>query len=302
MSYRVVQLILLVALVSMLAVVSGCSYKINYRLSERDITTTDHQSSWSVAVATLEDRRDDSERSKKACKAKGFEDCGDYSYDKEFGGKVAADITRMLTSHLEFSGIFREVTTLSDKKSPLEAARLKSLAANGTEAVLVGRIEHFYGYYDRTTGTTLIPALLCGASTLAVGLATMEKETDRFGSVEFSTPKMNYMASSVAGSAGWMAGAYLESTSIRRIARRTRLRLALVSTADGDTVWTGVAESYQDEHTSMPGLNSEKRKNQLAVTSLREATNDLVGQLEVFEVERAAGIQTSPAAAQISED
>ncbi|MFH2056616.1 MAG: hypothetical protein ABIJ61_11705 [bacterium] len=272
----------------------GCSHSINYNLTESQIAESTETAPISVGVIALIDARDSWERSKKKCKNEGMDDCGDYTQDKDFGNHVAADISTMLVSHLEYSRAFENVSLLDAADETLGQDELQRWAGSGVDAVLTGRIEHFYGYYNG--GSKVLPVGLCLASAVAVGLMTIEEETYEFsspygGGGGMSTPKVNTVATTLGASAGWLAGAYLESLSARDNARQTRLSLALISTASGDTLWSGVASSEDLSKSAMPGLNTDNRKYQLAVRSLREAINNLVEQMDKLdraELARAA--------------
>ena len=289
-----IQIVLVVALLlAMLAV--GCSHSINYSLNERQIVKSAEVAPLTVGVVTLIDARAPWERAKKACKSDGIEDCGDYTQDKDFGNHVARDISKMLASHLEYSQAFEDVRILDTEQKSSSPVELQRWADSGADAVLTGRVEHFYGYYNG--GSKVLPVGLCLASALAVGILTIEEETYEISSPtgsssgSMSTPKVNSVATTLGASAGWAAGSYLESLSKRDNARQTKLTLALISTISGDTLWSGVASSEQDTKSAMPGLNTDNRKYQLAVRSLREAVNSLVAQIDKLdgaELARAA--------------
>jgi len=261
---------------------TGCHYNLKYSLSDRTIMQSQNQKPLNVAVLILEDTRDDVEREKSVRKATGDADIGDYTYDSEFGNKVSEDISKMLVKHLEFSHAFEKITLGYEESSSLNQQLLDSLAGDRVDAVLTGKIRHFYGYYNQNTGKqVLFGGGLALAFGIPVGIMTSSTETKAYGIKEVKT---NPIAISLATSTGFMLGSWLESKGQRKIEWNTMLDLELVSTSTGETVWTGTAEASADEMKAMPGLNTEKRKQEVAVNSLRLAVNDLVTNLSKAQI------------------
>jgi len=268
---------LVLAILSCL-LINGCGYSIKYNLSETTATRSEKPAPLKVAAVLFDDARDDIEREKDARKDKNEKDTGDYTYDKNFRGDVAQGITGMVVDHLRYSQCFDSIILLDYTSSAVNAILLDSLANAGVDALLTGEIEHFYGFYDRKPGKEV---LLAGGLALAFALptafATTKTETKAYG---FKEVKTNMLAVDFAASIGAMLGTYLESTGKRRISWRTMLSLQLVSTSTGKTIWKGTVDVNQDEdNKSMPGINTNTRKQQVAVESLREAVNQLVRKL-----------------------
>ncbi|MBW1804363.1 MAG: hypothetical protein JRJ85_26975, partial [Deltaproteobacteria bacterium] len=253
----------------------GCAYKINYSLRPSEIIRAQETAAIKVAVAGLDDRRNSIERQKSTREANGAEDAGDYTYDKDFKGIVAGDVTRMLVSHLEYSECFREISALDKETSDLDRVVLDSLADEGVDAVMIGSLENFYGYYDRNQGSEI---LMQGGLGLAFGtlfaIMTTSRETSEFGwGGEITEIKINPIAISLGTSGGMMLGSYLESLKKRDTECHTRIAVKLLSTSTGEIVWEETGDASEFEHRAMPGLKNSKRKHELAVSSLKDAIN-----------------------------
>jgi len=264
----------------------GCAYKINYSLRPSEIIKAQETIPIKVAVAKLDDQRNDIEREKSAREADGAEDAGDYTYDKEFKGIVAEDISHMLVSHLEYSACFREVIAINRQSSDLNQLVIDSLKKEGVDAVLVGNLENFYGYYDRNQGKEI---LIQGGLALAFGtlvaIMTTTKETSDFGwAGKMTETKINPVAISLGTSGGMMLGSYLESLRKRDTECHTRIAVKLLSTSTGEIIWEGIGDASQFEHRSMPGLKNAKRKHELAVRSLKDAINDIAVKISDAEL------------------
>ncbi len=258
--------------------INGCGYSIRYNLSGTTATRSEKPASLNVVTVLFDDARDDIEREKDARKDKNEKDTGDYTYDKNFRGNVAHGITTMVVDHLRYAQCFKSISLLDYTNNAVNPVLLDSLASAGVDALLTGEIEHFYGYYDRKPGKEILLGTgLALAFGIPVAIATTTTETKAYG---FKEVKTNPIAIGLAVSAGSMLGTYLESTGKRRIAWRTMLSLQLISTTTRETLWRGTVDVKQDENNkSMPGINSNKRKQQVAVESLREAVNQLVKKL-----------------------
>ncbi len=253
---------------------SACSYPIKYRLNEQTVVKANATLPMKVQVATFEDRRDETEREKGARKTRGDADAGDYTYDREFTGDVSASISVMMVKHLDYSRVFESVSPCAYSSAQITNAVLDELAQNGVDAVLAGELQHFYGYYDNNPGKQMGLALLLGIGlSIPVALATT-------GESNSGVPTTNSFAISLAASGGTYLGLYIESTSKRRIDRHLKFTARLISTTTHEVLWWDVVEVRKDEHAAMPGLNTSKRKYQVAIRALREAVNDMVTKLE----------------------
>jgi curli biogenesis system outer membrane secretion channel CsgG len=135
----------------------GCGYAIQYNLNGRDIVLSKSTAPLKVQVATFSDKREVVERNKSARIEKGETDLTDYTYDREFRGNVAEEVTKMLIKHLNYSKVFAsETKRASFQSEQLSAGALDSLGKKGIDAVITGEIHHFFGYYDRSVGRELL--------------------------------------------------------------------------------------------------------------------------------------------------
>nr|MBN2277267.1 hypothetical protein [candidate division Zixibacteria bacterium] len=263
---------------------AGCHYNLKYPLTDRTIMQAASQKPLNVAVLILEDNRNDIEKVVSARKEAGGTDVGDYTYDRDFGNRVAEDISKMLVKHLEYSHAFDKITLGDKESSRLEQGMLDSLAAEHIDVVLTGEIGHFYGYYNQSFGRQMLfgGGLALGLG-IPVAIMTTKTETKAYG---FEEVKTNPLAISLATSTGLLLGSWIESTGKRKIEWHTQLDLQLINTMTGEVVWQGKAEVYEDDIKAMPGLNTATRKQEVAVNSLRMAINDLVVNLSKAEIIR----------------
>ncbi len=261
-------------------ILSSCSYPIKYKLNDRDIVSAQNKVPLRVQVAGLTEKRELIERKKSARKDRGFQKTGDYTYDKNFNGSVAEKISKMLVSHLDYSKVFATITLSSYNSETINADVLTKLANQGVDAVFMGEVQNFYGFYENDTGRGLLYSLGLGLGIgIPVTVATAEKNTTRFGSGEFTEVKINPLASSLAISLGTSLGLYLDSLHKRNIEAHTRLAVKMVKTSNGEVLWEDTFNIQRKANTTMPGLNTSKRKFELAVNSLRDAVNAMVKSL-----------------------
>ncbi len=259
---------------------SACSYPIKYKLNDRDIISAQNKIPLRVQVASFAEKRGLIERKKSARKKQGFQKTSDYTYDKNFNGSVVPEISKMLVSHLDFSKVFASITLSSYSSEKINAGILAKLANQRVDAVLVGEVQNFYGFYANDTGRGLLYSIGLGLGIgIPVTIATAEKKTTRFGSGEFTEVKTNPLASSLAVSLGVSLGSYLDSLHKRNIEAHTRLVVKMVKTSNGEVLWKDTFNIQKKENTAMPGLNTSKRKLELAVNSLRDAVNAMVKSL-----------------------
>lgn len=269
-------------IICILFTLTACTYPIKYRLNEADVVKTQNVKPLKVQVAVFADKRDVSEREKKVRKKNGGTDVNDYTYDKEFRGPINKALTEMLVKHLAFSQTFASIKLGTDGAAPINDAALNELAQKGIDAVITGEIENFYGYYDNNPGKQFGLALVFGlAFGIPVAIATTTKEATSFGrGVQFEEVKTNPIAISLATSVGTGLGAYLESTSKRNIERKARFSAKMLGTKNHAVLWEDTFVIEKKDFTAMPGLNTDKRKFEIAVNALREAVNQMVKSLE----------------------
>jgi len=263
------KLVILFAGIVMLSMIlfTGCSYqqKISYPLNEKsEIVRAEKTTPLKVKVAAFSDNRDPVEKDKNERKQAGDPDAGDFTYDNEFKGSVADEVTLMVIDHLNYSKAFKPPVTLADASSEyVSDSVLEKLNAEGVDGLLVGELQSFYGYYDQNIGRQLLYEL-----PLAVASGLLLTWTTSDGM--FETTYYWY-------GPGLVLGAYLETLHKRRIEQRTKLSLQLISTTTHAVVWQDTFEVYQADKRSMPGFGA--RKYQVALNSLRDAVNDIVTSL-----------------------
>ncbi len=253
-------------LILAMLLITGCGYQIKYALNNKDIAISTKPIPMKVQIATFSDSRDYIERQKEARKQKGGRDIGDYTYDKEFRGEVATEITKMLSDHLNYSRIFNPAVKLvSFSYQDISDTKLDSLQALGVDAVFTGEIGHFYGYYDRNIGRQLL---------YAVPLAVLSASL-----LNLTTTSGNYQITYYWYGPGLVLGYYLESLHKRQIEQRAQINAKLISTTSHQVVWQQNFDIFVSGKRNMPGVNTEQRKYQIALYSLRDAVNQLVTSL-----------------------
>jgi len=230
---------------------SACSYPIKYKLNDRDIISAQNKVPLRVQVAGFTEQRELIERKKSARKKQAFKKTGDYTYDKNFQGSVAQEISKMLVSHLDYSNVFSSITLSSYSSEKINAGVLAELANQRVDAVLVGEVQNFYGFYENDTGRGLLYSLGLGLGIgIPVTIATAEKKTTRFGGGEITEVKINSLASSLSTSLGVSLGLYLDSLHKRNIEAHTRLVVKMIKTANGEVLWEDTFNIQRKENTA----------------------------------------------------
>ncbi|MFH0988473.1 MAG: porin family protein [bacterium] len=242
---------------------SGCGYSIQYALNREEITVAEKPIPLKVEVAPLADKRASVERQKDARDKQGQSDLSDYTYDSEFKGEVSTEITKMMVDHLNFSGIFSPAVKLATFNSrDLTDLRIDSLKQAGVDGILTGDLTHFYGYYDQNIGRKILYAVPLG---VASGML-----------LNWSMTSGNMQYTWYWYGPGLAVGYYLESLHSRHIEYETHLHARLISTSTRQNIWEQDFNVSYSGEKKMPGLNSEQRKFEVAISSLRDAVNQMV--------------------------
>jgi len=272
----------------------GCAYNLSYSLNSRDIRHSTAPSHLRVAVVPLADERDPVERSKEARKAAGGKDVGDHTSDKDFKGEVVVEISRMAAKHLQYAQCFDRVEFVPLTAADNTQADLTALRQAGFDAVLTGSLRSFCGYYDRSTGRELLwnAALPLSAGLIAgfMSVKTEEKSIGGIAPMTFTETTVDPIIPTVAVSISSLLGGLIESSADRDISWQTSFALDLIELKSGVITWSDSIVVSDSVHTSMPGIKTGKRKQEVAVASLREAVNVLVDRLAA-----SAGTTSRPA-------
>lgn len=258
-----------VMLLAVIVFLSGCAYPLKYGLNQRDIIVSKAILPLKVQVAEFTDTRDPEERDKSARMQKEYTDLGDYTYDRDFRGEIAKEISRMLVKHLNYSEIFKSVALGDYTSDEVSESKLDSLNLMGVDAVLLGGIKHFYGYYDRNIGREILYGLPFGIFTAYCNLMIAEM-VDSW--TDIAVGLIAYV-SVVTG--GVFLVEYLESLHKRDIEYRAELRAKLIDTSTHNILWEDKCKVFMKEHKSMPSYKGKDKKT-MAIVSLREAVNKMV--------------------------
>lgn len=245
---------------------NGCKHPIKYGLNPRDILISKEILPMKVAVIEFTDIRPQEEREKSSREEKGFSDIGDYTYDKNFKGEVAEAITTMLIDHLRYAKIFSEVKSIAFAGEGLSKDNIDVFKQKGFDAVIVGKIKNFYGYYDRNVAREFI-FMLPGLASAIV----MPSIVDPYS---FSESLVGVLVE-----AGILfSGTYLETLVKRDIEWKTELHVRLIQTSTSDAIWEDTFQVFGKVHKNMPGLGAGN-KYKVAVNSFRDAVNKMVKSL-----------------------
>jgi hypothetical protein len=247
---------------------SGCTHLIKYNLDQKIILISKRTLPLNVAVIKFSDVRPEEERNKSSREKKGYTDLGDYTYDKNFKGEVSEAITAMLIEHVRYSRVFSTVERAKLTSIDLSQEELILLQGEGFDAVMTGKIQNFYGYYDRNIDREFlyfIPAL--AAAIASPYIADPYSLTDA-------------LAATLVTVGLGIAGPYFESLHKRDIEWKTSLRLKLVSTSTNHVIWEDTLEVFGKVHKSDPGFRGKQNeKYKIVISSLRDAINKMVKSL-----------------------
>lgn len=264
----------IIALISMAALLSNCGHSIRYNLDKPEITTATSGKPYRVLVTTLADRRAPIERFKSARQREEFTDLADYTYDTDFRGQVSQEVTRMIIEHLDYSGLFEGgVVERQFAMNGVSREKLDRLRERKIDAVLIGKMESFYGYYDRNRKRKWLYRLpfLAALGVTAAGVAEQPEAIEQG----------NYPVSEAALLSLGFSINHMESLHKRHTEGQMRMSLALVSTEDGKVLWRDTIEVSNIEHSTVAGISLTGNKdNKLAISALQQAVNELVAKLE----------------------
>ncbi len=291
---------------------SGCGggYKIQYSLNENDLIMSQSALPLKVCVAKFTDNRPPEDRQKVARKDKKYSDVGDYTYDEGFEGEVSQEITNMIVKHLNYSGVFKHVSVAPSTSEAVSQTTLDAMRNKGFDAVMVGEIKHFYGYYDNHGIRQLLYGLGLGYLFSApyslydppspeppyISISIFDEEYDEKWDKyeeeleEYDKRLDEARDKAIAGFvAGASAGLALETFHKRKIESATQLVVKLISTSTHDVIWEGTFEASEKSHGRIPSFWPGHEKFNLALKSLHYAANQMVESLSKISVPAFSG-------------
>jgi hypothetical protein len=250
---------------------SGCvGYAIKYELKEPDVIVSKSKLSLSVQLAKFSDTRPQEEKSKDIRSEKGQSDVNDYTYDNEFSGNVVEEVSKMVVEHINYSKVFNRITLASFASADVSDSKLDALREKGVDVLILGDLNHFYGYYEQNIGMQLLYCIPLG---VASGLL-----------LNFSFTSGNTTYSYFWYGPGLVLGYYLESLDKRDIKYSTQLILKMVSTSTRKVLWEGTFDVSQKLYDKMPGISTQNRKFEITINSLRDAVNKIVESLSKSDI------------------
>lgn len=169
----------------------GCgSSPIRYSTKERRLFIPKESIAMRVAVANFPDARPDEEKDRSKRKVAEGESAGDFSDDTDFADKnFGRGLARMTAIHLNESGLFNTVQHVDIDRNAAEADP-KGAALKGYDAVLVGDVNHFWGYLHKSIFRTIFFLPLGGSGYfIDHALKTPVKGAAEFGNVKLISTK-----------------------------------------------------------------------------------------------------------------
>jgi hypothetical protein len=250
-------------------VLSGCvtKYPIKYELIPPKVVVSNTKIPLNVQLARFSDVRPAEERTGLSRETPLFTSQGGqgYTIDKGFNGLVAEEISKMVVEHLRFSGVFDSISLASFASEEISDSMLDALHEKGVDAVILGELNHFYGYYQYHPGLYWLYGIsLSFVSALLLNFF-------------FPSGTIRYI---LCWPPGFALGNYLESLHKRDIRYSTQLSLKMIRTSNREALWEGVFNVSRQLYDKMPGLLSWMSKRyEVAVSSLREVVNNIVTNL-----------------------
>lgn len=131
--------------------VVGCSAApLTYSTKERRLYMPQETIPYKVAVVNFPDVRPVEEKDRSKRQVSNDESAGDYSDDTDFKNPdIGHGLAFMTARHLNEAGLFDSATHVNiDRKTAESNPRCEEL--KGYDAVLVGDVKHFWGYYHKS--------------------------------------------------------------------------------------------------------------------------------------------------------
>jgi len=247
---------------------AGCAgkYAIKYELGPNTLSPSERTLPLVVRVATFTDSRPEEEKVRSAREAKGGGDVGDYTYDEQFEGQVAGEISKMVAAHLAYVKVFRAVELAPLTPAAAAAPRtLDSLNTAGVDALLVGEVSHFYGFFDQNMPRAFL--FMTGLGVASGLLLNFNVESDG------GTLNVSWYGPGMA------LGAWLDSRHARRVERATQLKVRLLSTTTHAALWEQTIDVASKTSAPASGFTGGTRKYEAAVGSLVDAVRSMAAGL-----------------------
>jgi hypothetical protein len=265
--------LVLIISVALLTIGLGCSYTIpiQYSLAKYNTFKPDSIRTLSVLVTTFSDIRPMEEQAKLMRERTIFTDIDDYTYNKEFNGKTNEGISRMLSKHLKYSKIFKQVEYANLTEDQLNKSIFDSLNSTGVRAVMIGSVTHFYGYYERDVAREWFYSLALAIPAVVAGVQIMKNNPQLL-----ENPLIGDMLGFAVGVPMVMIGQLLENSHSRKIGWHTQLTAKLINTSTYNILWQDSATSYNKELAPGKFSISGNSKFNLAFESLRNVVNEMI--------------------------
>lgn len=189
-------------------------------------------------------------------------------------------MSTMVSEHIAFSKVFREVQYATVPESQISNKFLDSLHNAGTDAILTGGVNHFFSYYHRDAIDELVPIpfmLVFAVPVYIASFKSLEKNGETPSGSDIVNTTALLIAANLATYLGGMLGRMIVDTRERDYEWNIRFSARLISTADYEILWENEVESSSKGKMVLPG--DCRNKFELLSSQLKEATNKIVKSL-----------------------
>ena len=260
----------------------GCTYSIKYKLTPQNVVHAKTSHKLNVVVSIFSDLRPPEECSSSIRKKIYSENVNDYTYNNGFKGKVNEEISKMIASHLEYSKVFSKITYSNITQDQITEDYLIKLKNSGIDALLIGDVLNFYGYYDKDAGQFFYP-LLIGCAFALPPLLFMDhyKEKTYFIGEEITVTEYDPLPvylSIIGLTVGSLVGAQIDANRERDIEWHTRLHYKLINVSTNQVLLESTIDSHAKEHKAIPNLK-KSNKFWVVVNSLCSTVNQMAKEL-----------------------
>lgn len=169
---------------------SGCAAQVKYQF-DKDSFVSPESKKYAVAVDVFQDNRPEREKEGKLYGKEGYA----VNNDKMFKKDIPRQVSRMLAEHLTKAKVFDKVQ-VEEVSDDLESKtdEMAGLKNKGYDLAVMGKLNHFYGYYsDEVSATT--SAVLFGVVGMMVEAISNPKTVG--GKVEYGDVRIIDLARGV---------------------------------------------------------------------------------------------------------
>ncbi len=232
------------------------------------VTVSNKELPLNVQLARFSDTRPPEEKFITARSGKSKLDLSFYTFDDEFAGNVAEGISKMVVEHLNYSKVFKNnISIASFASDSISDSILDSLHISGIDALILGNINHFYGYLERDIGREIFYGTIGGLG------------TGFFLAYSFISGNYWYLLLEPFPSA---LALMAEGWHKRDIKYATELTTRIISTSTHKVLWEGSFKISDERRGTMSVLIASKYN--CALFSLRDVVDKIVDSLSTSDI------------------